>query len=272
MWFFSAANNLILASIFSGFHALPQTPQTDNSTDVGNYKLQRCSHAHTARFQILLPLFRTSIENAINDANLGTASPHGFAAFFKTNTSQNAVRDVFQKIAQGSDIAIYPKDPNSQPEMRQPTFVCVGRGHSDVRNVYDQVCARDIPAAVIVNSNVIYVCPSFWDEHIFPTIDACPPLFDNKLPLTYPNMAETQYGIVVHELAHLYGTETQGHGREEYDVQGAVELDAAASLGNPHNYALYACGGWCYFFLSNVTESTDLGLAVQAGCTSFPVP
>ena len=112
-----------------------------------------------------------------------------------------------------------------------------------VKDIYDNVCTKDIPAAAVVNSNTIYICPNFWEVRIFPTKDTCPPLVNNQLPATFPSLVDTQYGIVVHELAHLYSPGTRGQGGEVYDAQGAVELDAAASLRNANNFALYACGG-----------------------------
>ena len=245
MRFLSVANNLIVACLISGFNALPQVPQTNDSTYSGNYKIQHCSHNHATRFQLLLSLVRKATQNAIIDTNLGTASAHGFTAFFKTNTSEDTVRNIFQKIVQGADIDVLPYDPHGVPDLRQPTFICVNEGHSIVQDIYDNVCTKNIPAAAVLNSNAIYICPNFWDQHIFPTIDVCPPLINNKLGLTSPNLVATQYGIVVHELAHLYGSGMWGQVREVYDAQGAVELDAAASLGNPNNYALYACGGLC---------------------------
>lgn len=47
--------------------------------------------------------------------------------------------------------------------------------------------------------------------------------------------------MVFHELTLIYKLDT-AIDREVYDIQGPMELDAEASLFNPNNLALYACG------------------------------
>lgn len=78
---------------------------------------------------------------------------------------------------------------------------------------------------------------------------------------------------MIHELVHLYApalTAIDHVTVETYDVQKAVNLNAAASLRNANNYALYAAGKLSRNGLGLENGGADEVVAVYAGCTQFP--
>ena len=248
----ASASCFLLARIISGF---PVLPPTNDQTYSSNYKILLCDseqiHSHATHLQSLLPLVKHGMENAIVDVDMGTTSTHGFTAFFKTNTSQSVVWNVFKAIADNADAEVFPSGPRGPSELRQPTFVCLNEGQQDTEAIYKRLCMDPdtaVPMAKATNSEVLVICPLFWRLPSLPTVNMCPSLVDNKLVPTIPSLAANQYGVIVHELTHIYKLDAavgmMGEG-EVYDTQGAVELSPGASLMNANNFALYACGGRC---------------------------
>ena len=227
-----------LASAIDGIQA---TPLVNEPTYSGNYRILHCTHSHIARLQILITATRHFIANAILDVDHGTTSTYGFASFFKTNSSQNAVREVFQNIANGSNVRVFPSGPNHPPEALQPTFACLNDGHAHTKPFYDSICTDGRNALAAAADETVVICPAFWQIHAVPSANSCPHVVNNQFTHEVPDIGSNQYGILVHELTHVYMPDTIVVG-EAYDPQAAVELDAAASLRNPSNFALYACG------------------------------
>ena len=72
-------------------------------------------------------------------------------------------------------------------------------------------------------------------------------------------MARSQFGVLVHELTHMYNTRDRleeaivSPEAEKMLIQEMVDLDAEGSVGNAQSYAAYAS-------------------AVVADCRSWPMP
>ena len=106
-------------------------------------------------------------------------------------------------------------------------------------------------------SNVIILCPPFWNVPVGLTADACPTLVGRRRPRLIPNddtLMRSQFAALIHELVHLYSPYSDAEEEdvnEVYRIQDLVDLGAAASVANPQNFAAYAA-------------------AVQAGCKRWP--
>lgn len=57
-----------------------------------------------SKLQQILPIIWSNVEKTIADVEKGTASTHGYAAFFKTNENKKAVQDVYRAMVAGDPV------------------------------------------------------------------------------------------------------------------------------------------------------------------------
>ena len=111
----------------------------------------------------------------------------------------------------------------------------------------------DVVAAAQAGSELVALCPRFWELEEEPIERACPRLRRGVVTPNVDTLAVFQQSQLVHELAHLYGADGAVPGalvrgeREAYNVGDAVGLDEEAAVGNAASYALYYS---CMFFVS----------------------
>lgn len=244
------------------FVHLPTIEATTNPADVwktsGNYQIGYCNAnvpgfniPQAAYLQALLPTVWSHLQELLQDITLGTSSTHGYTAFFKTNSNLEAVRQVFQDIADGSPILTGTWDKNianftGPVRSTKPVIVCVNPGEPDTIN-QQQNCYQSGNAISVAHvgrhSGAVSLCSHFFDLPRTARRVACP-LFDpviNRFVGHGIDFTRTQYAILVHELVHIYNI-PEGMPEEVYDIQGAVNLDAVASFENAQNFAYYAAG------------------------------
>jgi len=254
---FHAFSDSTLILISHLLFANPQTTphEADDFATSGAYHILYCNANSTtipqaAYLQALLPTTWAYIQDLLQDIILGTASPHGYAAFFKTNSDLEAVRQVYQDIADGPDV-FASAGPGHPSRLTQPAIVCANPGEPDT--VLQQASCNDpmgfgrTVAGVARHSGIVHLCPIFFRLPRVPRRGACPrvdratnrfEVGDNGLEL-----GRNQFAILVHELAHVYLAERGLGGQEEvYGIQGTVEISASASLENAQNYGFYAAG------------------------------
>ncbi len=77
--------------------------------------------------QSFLPLVHNVIRSVLLDLRHGTASRHGFSAFFKTASNAAVVKDVFLHMLNGTPIP----DIENLGAVYRPTFRCVNNFISD---------------------------------------------------------------------------------------------------------------------------------------------
>ena len=112
----------------------------------GNYEIRKCnardSGSMASKLQAILPMVWKNLQTTIADAQKGTASQHGFPAFFKTNESIGAVQKVYQDIADGSPVdktnsAFRSPGRHINPiNLVPPGFICVQEGDPSSRDAY----------------------------------------------------------------------------------------------------------------------------------------
>ena len=241
----------------------------DDYTSSGNYQILGCGagqpNSQASKLQAILPHVYNNLQPVIADVALGTSSTHGYWAFFKDNRNIANIKTIFQNMAAGSPVQVSSEGRDINPlSIRWPTFVCINPGVPEVAGFY-ATCTQgamggNIPMAHHVNSELIGICPLFWElaDRVgeAPSISDCPRVRRNTLTPNTNNLAVQQQGQIVHELAHLYGVGSEPgawlEGEYEiYNVNDAVNLDEADSLVNAQNYALYY-GCECSLFITNV--------------------
>lgn len=221
----------------------------------GNYLIAYCdadtTGSHAAYLQHLIPYMQSHLGAVLTDLDRGTASP-AFRAFFKTNNNLEPVRHVFTNIINGSEFLTVNSRQNGQVKA-PPTLLCADTDEPLLDHLMDDCYSYAQPVAYIVNpQKMVAICPHFW---LLPHIahkTACPRIVNGKVLIEPTSLIVTQFGILVHELVHIYNRFDDSW-QEVYTFDDVVGLDAIRSVENAQNYATYAA-------------------AVQAGCTEFPAP
>lgn len=232
----------------------------DDWTTSGSYQIAYCNandpsveHPEAAYLQALLPTVWSYIQNLLQDITLGTSSPHGYGAFFKTNDNLEAVRQVFQDIADGPDILTGAWNKTTETftgpaHWTPPLIVCVKPGDLDTL-AGQEACNSGgryttTVGGVPKNSGIVYLWPIFFYLPMVAQKAACPGVNPNanKFVGSGLDLGRSQYAVLVHELVHVYHTMGIGEGMERYGIQETVELSAEKSLANPMNFAFYAAG------------------------------
>lgn len=215
--------------------------QAQDSVYSGNYEILFCGAgtpgSKASVLQSIIPHTLANLQAVLDDVKLGTKSTHGFAAFFKTNDNIATVQKVFQAMIDAHNIGI---------DNTNPVFACADPKEDLTKKTYaDCLNWRDVPLGSWPQYGVIFICPFFWTLLVLPFHSACPSVSNNVLVPDNTRLSTNQFGVMVHELVHLYApalTAIVDATVETYDVQKAVNLDAKASLANANNYALYAAG------------------------------
>ena len=226
--------------------ALCQTSENDieDHAESGNYLIVYCnahaSGSHAAYLQTLIPFMQSSLQAVLEDIDRGTASP-AYSAFFKTNASTDAVRQVFTDIINGADFLTV--GAQNVTHWSPPTLVCADADEPFLNHLREECNTPARPVAnVLQPAKIISICPIFWTLPRIARKAACPWVANGEL-LTEPwNLRTTQYAVLVHELVHIYNRfDERG---EVYDLAHVVGLNASRSLGNAQNFASYAAGEW----------------------------
>ena len=220
----------------------------EDTVSSGNYQIQNCN-SHKAEsdasyLQQLLPQIRTNLRAVIADARLGTASKHGYGTFFKTNDNIEDVITVYRRIAAGNDVLVRSVSDSNILGLTaaRPTIVCVNNV-LETAPIY-QACLRDWfdPTSVhVVDSNLIALCPQFWErkEAPLPRVD-CPRSKASSFILNNLDLISNQQAMIVYKLAHLY--EDVSVSGEVMNNQNAADLNSTSPVQTATNYAFYYAG------------------------------
>lgn len=117
---------------------------------IGGYKVLLCDDNHQAeRLSFYIPHISTNICKVLADINLGTNSPHGFSAFFKSNNSKARVAKLFHDIALGTPISFAADEdrsrcPAADHRLHQPWRRLHGR---DPANLHQHAVSRGCDCA-----------------------------------------------------------------------------------------------------------------------------
>ena len=216
--------------------ALLQPVTALDTVDSGNYLIHRCDsdlpNSYAFKLQKLLPQVVNGLQNVIADLQLGTASMHGYSAFFKNDSSKAEVLQVYNRMAAGASVAL-------GDVIRRPTLICA----SNVRQtdlLYQYCIEGDSALLNWPNTELIPVCPIFWNTPTKVNSSDCPLVSMNRLASSDHQLFENQEALLVGNLVHFYHSVSSNYTTNIADVG---ELSASDSLLNPTIYALYyACG------------------------------
>lgn len=219
----------------------------EDMVNSGNYLIYLCNASQpdsdASSLQALLPRVYDGLQAVIADAELGTSSRHGYASFFKTNDSIAEVLKVYQDIAAGRDSSAGINPGRTELSSTQPMFMCIN-DVPETEPIY-QVCTTEdqsgFPISRIGQSDMIAICPRFWDirEMPVPRLD-CPRVGGSKLYRNNMDLSINQQAMIVYVLVALFRNNTVWP--PVMKIQDAVDLNASASLANANSHALYYAG------------------------------
>ena len=218
----------------------------EDTVSSGNYLIQFCDSelpkSNAAYLQQLLPQIYANLLVVIADARRGLASRYGYGAFFKTNFNIEEVVRVYQHMADGTDMLIQSTPGSNHPGLMEarPTFVCINATAPLLGACFNSNPAK--PVVTWEDSNLIALCPSFWDRKMKPVPRTdCPRRQGNTLSSNGMALSLNQEAMIVQNLAWKYQ-----NGSAWYDgianMQDIMALNATASLKSAQMFALYYAG------------------------------
>lgn len=222
----------------------------ENQVNSGLYRIRYCGTgpgSHAEQMLALLPKVWSNIQPLRGDIMLGTHSP-AFWAFFKSRANVQTVSRIFSIIAFGKPITIPARLGVPSAQVVTPSFLCVENLPGDSKGL-QQHCAKNPSArmAVLRDTELVLICPSFWELPDDPSTDFCPRVRRNRFTPNDDSLITSKFGAIIHQITHIYikhdaKLSPTRDWNEVPRVMDAVELSASKSLGNAVNYAMYASG------------------------------
>lgn len=229
---------------------LLQPVSTEDTVNSGNYLIHLCNSgqpgSEASKLQNLLPQLYNGLQKVITDLQLGTASTHGYSAFFKNDSSKAEVLLVYQKMAAGASVAL-GRGRNIDPiSLKHPTFICAN--NAPETNFLYQYCIStpNTPLMSWTRTELIPLCPLFWTIKKQARLPDCPLVVANTLTPNDDRLLQNQEALLVGSLVHLY--HDFFHEDMVVTITDASELSSSESLINPPTYALYYAGECSIFF------------------------
>lgn len=224
--------------------ALLHSVGAEDTVSSGNYLIHLCNSgqpdSEASKLQDLLPQVYNGLQKVIADLQLGTASTHGYSAFFKDDSSKAKILRVYQRMAVGASVALGGQGRNINPiTIRHPTFVCANNvPETDL--LYQQCMhAPNSPLMSWRQTELMPLCPLFWTIKKQARLSDCPLVVANTLTPNDDRLLKNQEALLVGNLVHLYHRVS---GDMVVTITDASALNVSESLKHPPNYALYyAC-------------------------------
>ena len=192
----------------------------------GNYLIQYCGN-YAPIIQKALQNTHASLQQAI--ASMDPTSPVYKA--FLNGVDANDVKALFGQISAGANIEL----PNGH--LARPTIVCI---NNHMEPLWSECKQGHRSASAAENTQWIFLCPIFWLVLLpAPLSFHCGSVDSTSKSIEGPDMTQTQYTVLVHELVHLYLGKAKLK-PEVYHINDCLALPASQAAINPQNYALYA--------------------------------
>lgn len=142
--------------------------------------------------------------------------------------------------------------PVSSPDPEPVTFICANTDEP-AHWPFQKDCQKNLRRAAVAyrGTEVIVLC-SNTEYGVAPLRSSCPIVRENKLwPDNGALVYKAGFGVLIHELAHVYGIVDEKGIPEVYRIQDAAELDGRRQYLNAQNWAFYASGK-CSLYSNNL--------------------
>ena len=228
-----------------------------DSIPIGNYTLLGCGPStpgsEADHLKVLLPIFLSQLRLVIADTRMGIAGFHGYRTFFKDGAIKESVESVFQNIQVGSAIHLQTREGDV---VRTPKIVCLGEDEDEahvtgIGNLYEFYCTGnfglDSPAAQFRRTELVVLCPSFFQMNFWPSLVACPKKVNGKWVPAGTPLIHNQFAMLTRAFSGLYIPRNRRDlesARIEgpASVQSVADWPASKAVGSIDSYAYYAAG------------------------------
>lgn len=254
------SNDTLDTSARTLLEVLPESTTTGkygpDAIPVGNYTLLGCgpstSGSKADHLKLLLPVFLSQLRLVIADTRMGISGFHGYRTFFKESAIKESVEAVFQNIQIGSAVHLQTRGGDV---VRTPKIVCLGEDEDEahvtgIGNLYEFYCTGnfglDSPAAQFRRTELVVLCPSFFQMNFWPSLVACPKKVNGQWSPDGTSLIQNQFAILTRALSGLYiprsrqaeSTRLEGPA----SLQSVADWPASKAVGSIDSYAYYAAG------------------------------
>ncbi|MDI1493549.1 MAG: hypothetical protein OHK93_005339 [Ramalina farinacea] len=162
-----------------------------------------------------------------------------FLIFFTNDNHRNTVQNVFRDMASGAT------KTQSGSTIKPPSFVCINDQSGPYIKEAVAFCKGRTDGVAFSFNGDVWLCPKFFtDEKPFPDQNTnCPTVNVTKNSAIFSdhrNITESQFAIIIHELAHIYAPHPVFGLDELYDINFVCYSQPDFQLNNPNNYGFYA--------------------------------
>ena len=220
----------------------------NSSTQVGNFNVVFCDNQTTQVREDLQFLWENL--QGLEQATTAGTSNAAFQAFFKDNTTEKFIQQMFSNITNGAAL-VKPNGSTAQ----HPTLACLNgpgqmmestsRGQRDLFTI----CAGNPKYAAFyrASSEWIFLCPEFFafpQQTPQPASAYCPNVVDNYfVQANWLNLVQSQMFILMHEILHFYLDSAPYPAKDSVtevtDINVAFNLAAMDAISNAESYVIY---------------------------------
>ena len=200
---------------------------------------------------LFLGNMKPQLKKLIADAQQGTRSQHGFAAFFKTDRNIGKVVRRFQALVDAYPIIVDEERASmtvKHSRTPQPVLMCINEGDSQTATTMKACMTGSLTTPLIISpgKEVMAICPDFFNIMPFPGGSlVCPKLEGGRFKNTEIVLMSGLYAYVVYSLVTMYNRDLyESYYKWDYlqDMQYAVDLGVRDSVLNGASYGFYAGG------------------------------
>ena len=203
---------------------------------------------------------RPQLKKLIADAQQGTRSQHGFAAFFKSDRNIGKVVRTFEALVEAHPIIVDEERVSMtvrHSRTPQPVFMCINEGDDQTTKLMKACMTNSLTTPLIISpgKEVMAICPDFFNISPYPRgAHACPKTEGGRFKHFEVVLMQGLYAYVVYALVTMYNRDLY----ESYynwdhlrDIQYAVDLGVRDSVLNGANYGFYAGGKLLFLHLGS---------------------
>ena len=194
---------------------------------------------------------KPQLKKLIADAQQGTRSQHGFAAFFKSDHNIGKVVRTFEPLVEAYPIIVDEERVSrtvGHSRTPQPVLMCINEGDNQTATTMKACMTGSLTTPLIISpgKEVMAICPDFFNIRPYPKgAPACPKLEGGRFKHSDVLLMGGLYAYVVYALVTMYNRslyESYYGSAHLRGMQYAVDLGVRDSVLNAASYGFYAGG------------------------------
>ena len=229
------------------------------TAEIDTYEFHRCDNSQVVTLNTLFEHLEIALPLTITEMQKGSASQHGYSAFFKSDTNIPYATSILEKLIYRDRI------PLADDTLHRIRLVCVSADDEETKGWYNAWLAShtrqlqqvgfgagpDRIGLSVEDSADVLLFPTFWALHEQAGEEDCPRVVQRRgRPRAVPNttqLARNQVGVIVLQLLNKYLLDVPGSllMEEVFVINECIELRAEEQRSNAMNYAMLVSGECC---------------------------